>query len=1126
MAAMKNLAAICILAGAVAATSPHAAHAQSATAGAITGVVKDAATGEPLPGVPIEIASTSLLGKRSTFSDERGAYKLTDLPPGRYLVTFYYDTLVVKRGDIIVGVQKTTPVFQAIDTAAGVGEIVTIVDSAPAIDPTSTTQGITLDTKYLEKLPNAGRTFESSLAAAAGAQGDLAGTGFSGSTSLENQYNIDGINTTAMQFGLVGSSVINDFVEETEIITGGYNAEYGRATGAVINVATKSGTNVLAGSVFAYLTPGALAGATARSQNQGASIDASRRLSYDTNFGAELGGPIVTNKLFFFVGLAPRLSSTNITRVTKRQIDCRAVDLQSGRLLAGCDPRAVIDGGNADGNPDRDPATQQLLYEDIDQQTLADRTSSYSGIGKLTFAWSPQHQGQVSLLFNREAARAPEVFGLRSAGRDSLGLTLDGSARWTSKLDDDHTELEAVLGWHRATTNSDGIDDRLNAVPRQVLVGGQLEDYALFGDESQATLDRCHDGGADDRFPLIPNCPMDALGYAIGGPGAIARATDQRLTGKVGAIERFHLLGSHEVKGGFDVEQNRRQAPRLLSGGATVQNAIGQVVSVNRWIKLAPPDGDAAQYADECRAPASDGSGDIRSLRCAFLGGAPGDFGTDVDGETLNWSAYLRDSWQLRSNVTVNAGLRYEEQRLRYATQLRNQVDPLTRQALGKNALELTGLWAPRIGVLYDWTKEGRSKVYAHWGRFYESIPLDINDRTFGGEIGYRQDFSPSLCNRMDDPRIGGPDGLGCISRDKVGDHGEDLIGASGELVAPGTKGQYLDEAIAGVEYELLDDLALGVSLQTRRLGRIIEDLSTDSAQTYLIGNPGEFSAAEERLLEAELSATTDPKAHAQLEQQLALFRGIRGFDRPVRDYTAITIHAQRRFSPQLYLQASYTYARTRGNYPGTLSSDNLQIDPNISSQYDLIELLANRRGPLPQDHPHALKVDGYYVVDLHRAGSLTMGARFRAQSGAPTNALGAHYIYGPREVFLLPRGSFDRAGFDHNLSVRLTYARPLARGMSLELFADVFNLYDHQTTATVDDTYAPALVDNNTGPISGGDERDLVWLKRLGSGDRGGLETDAEGVPYGPAVGNLNFRNAAARSAPIATQLGMKLVF
>ena len=60
---------------------------------------------------------------------------------------------------------------------------------------------------------------------------------------------------------------------------------------------------------------------------------------------------------------------------------------------------------------------------------------------------------------------------------------------------------------------------------------------------------------------------------------------------------------------------------------------------------------------------------------------------------------------------------------------------------LGTNAMVMRNMWAPRLGVLYDWTKEGRSKIYGHWGRFYESIPMDINDRSFGGEVLYHQYF-------------------------------------------------------------------------------------------------------------------------------------------------------------------------------------------------------------------------------------------------------------------------------------------------------------------------------------------------------------------------------------------------
>ena len=192
--------------------------------------------------------------------------------------------------------------------------------------------------------------------------------------------------------------------------------------------------------------------------------------------------------------------------------------------------------------------------------------------------------------------------------------------------------------------------------------------------------------------------------------------------------------------------------------------------------------------------------------------------GTQVAGNTLNWAAYLRDSWQIQPNLTLNVGLRYEEQRLRYADFLQNTIDPLTgNYARQRTRWRSRATVAPRIGILYDWTKEGRSKIYAHWGRFYESIPMDINDRSFGGEVTYEQHRSaPSQCGTATatiDPTIGGPNGNGCVEPDRAGDLAEQLIGASGVLVAPGIKAQYMDEIIAGFEYEILDDLKIGVDV-------------------------------------------------------------------------------------------------------------------------------------------------------------------------------------------------------------------------------------------------------------------------------------------------------------------------
>src|ERR1043165_6093895 len=193
---------------------PTVARAQSTTSGAIQGVITDQSTGEKLAGVTVTVASPALQGVQTALTDENGFYKIGELPPGEYAVTFYYLEITVTRQNQSVGVNKPTAVFQKLDLGKAKGEKVIINDSAPTIDPTSTTQGITIDKNYMKNVPVPGRTFEAALGAAAGSQNDGAGLAFSGSSSLENQYYVDGVNTTGLTFGTVGSPVINDFIEE------------------------------------------------------------------------------------------------------------------------------------------------------------------------------------------------------------------------------------------------------------------------------------------------------------------------------------------------------------------------------------------------------------------------------------------------------------------------------------------------------------------------------------------------------------------------------------------------------------------------------------------------------------------------------------------------------------------------------------------------------------------------------------------------------------------------------------------------------------------------------------------------------------------------------------------------
>lgn len=269
------------------------------TTGAISGrVTLDHA---PLPGAAVEATSAALQGTRVAVTDSEGAYHLPLLPPGRYRLTFALTGFSTMSRDVTVSLGSETAANA--DMTPKMSEIENVVATSPAIDPTSTTLGTNLTSRTIETLPT-GRNYASvaqvvpGIASDANPQNDQQTTiSVYGSSGAENAFYVDGVNTTNLEYGFQGKELNYEFIQELEVKTGGYEAEYGRATGGIINVITKSGGNDLTGDVFAYHDDDSL------QTNSKAIVGGTPSGFVRQDFGADLGGPIVRDRLWFFAAL-------------------------------------------------------------------------------------------------------------------------------------------------------------------------------------------------------------------------------------------------------------------------------------------------------------------------------------------------------------------------------------------------------------------------------------------------------------------------------------------------------------------------------------------------------------------------------------------------------------------------------------------------------------------------------------------------------------------------------------------------------------------------------------------------------------------------------------------------------
>ena len=282
--------------------------------GTIEGTIKDT-SGAVLPGVTVEARSDNG-AVLSTTTNESGMYRFPSLAPGMYALKVTLQGFSGGKNDEVhVGLGQVKKVDFSL-APAGVTESVQVTAETPLVDVRQSARQTNIRAEQVELLPK-GRDFTTLVTQAPGAnqEAKLGGLSIDGASASENRFIIDGIETTNLQNGTSGKAVIADFVEEIQVKSSGYTAEFGGATGGVINVITKCGTNDWRGNALFNWESSRFAGdsrPTLRSIPGSAVVPTPvEYVTYpkDTSDRVEpgfaIGGPIARNRAWFFGAYQP-----------------------------------------------------------------------------------------------------------------------------------------------------------------------------------------------------------------------------------------------------------------------------------------------------------------------------------------------------------------------------------------------------------------------------------------------------------------------------------------------------------------------------------------------------------------------------------------------------------------------------------------------------------------------------------------------------------------------------------------------------------------------------------------------------------------------------------------------------
>ncbi|HEX5855018.1 MAG TPA: TonB-dependent receptor, partial [Thermoanaerobaculia bacterium] len=267
--------------------------------GSIGGVVRDS-SGLPLPGAQVTAKGVKSGFSRDTVTGANGSYTLRLLPIGDYAVTVALSGFGKISTTVTVETEKNTQ-FNADLKMSTIAETVTVSAELPVVDKTQTNTQTTVDSKFTQKLA-VGRSYQAMMQLAPGVSQNTSGNpNVHGALSSGNIFLFDGVDTTDTATGTFGQNFNYEAIQEVNVNTGNFSAEYGRASGGVISVVTKSGGNEFHGSAKALVTNDQWNGQNYQTnQVTGASLARTKFDEVQWTEAATLGGPFFRDHLWFF----------------------------------------------------------------------------------------------------------------------------------------------------------------------------------------------------------------------------------------------------------------------------------------------------------------------------------------------------------------------------------------------------------------------------------------------------------------------------------------------------------------------------------------------------------------------------------------------------------------------------------------------------------------------------------------------------------------------------------------------------------------------------------------------------------------------------------------------------------